>query len=314
LLKIFKPNALRYLSGRMVGLREVLGPLVNEIADRFTLDALNTQDIVLLLNMRIFEGRSYGYLAKRFGFSEITIYRFFEGRKNGDSYSKPGAVQIFREYLERRVCEDFMEQFYSNYELAENKDIFLTRTKIYLESLQDKYGLTLWEAMSRINFLINHRANNKSIYMVDSRLNWSSSPAESIRSSRTLRNSERLVLFESPHWQEVHGKQIYKKRIIISKGVWELKGINLVQAMLDFFDGSEFDKSKIIDYFEVWNDLLLNAYQASRRPVKFNTSFFTSPNSFPQRRGILRTVFRQDFLKDDDWNRLKLNREIVAMG
>jgi hypothetical protein len=64
-------------------------------------------------------GRSYASLAHEFGFSEITIHRFFEGRRRGTQEpvrQQKGAIQKFMACLEEFLTEEALEDMYARLE------------------------------------------------------------------------------------------------------------------------------------------------------------------------------------------------------
>ncbi|MDD5574934.1 MAG: diguanylate cyclase, partial [Candidatus Omnitrophica bacterium] len=146
-------HTVRYLCGSLGRFDGDLGPLIRRFATRLKLDGLYSGDVERLIALRLFEGRSYASLAHEFGFSEITIHRFFEGRRRGAQEpvrQQRGAIQKFMACLEDLLTEEATEHVYARLEKSgmNGRSAILADAEERGRILRKKYGFE-FEAFNR---------------------------------------------------------------------------------------------------------------------------------------------------------------------
>jgi len=146
LVEAEEEDALSHLCGSLLEFELQMRPLFRHFSRYARLDSLLPEDVARLIEMRLFKGCSYALLAKKFGFAESTINRFFEGRKRKTQdfiFCRQGAIQKFAVYLEDMVTRDMERQLYSDldkYGPAKREEVLNSGRERWL-FLKQQYGL-----------------------------------------------------------------------------------------------------------------------------------------------------------------------------
>ena len=164
LIRLLKLGTFKYLSGRLYTLREDLALPISKIVSGSHLDALQPQDITRLIEMRLYDGRNYAFLGKKFGFPTVTMNRFFEGMKKEKYTEAAGAIEKLKVFMENLITQRFLEQFHAALERGIGGAECIAEAQAKLELLQRKYILRFEEARKDIAFVREHMNNHIRVY------------------------------------------------------------------------------------------------------------------------------------------------------